>query len=322
MLKKTTLAVIGLTVSTLSAAGTMGPVGCTPGNVTVPCDSSAWNLGIQALYLQALYGPNKSEQSELARTPTNVVNINNEWNWGVHAELSYHFNTGTDVTVDWTNYSGTNSVTGLTGRSVPLFTRQTFTGAYDVANKNRYDQVNAVLGQHVDFGLVKKMRFYGGMQYANIQTFLTKHFQPTRATGGTGVDQQVNADFQGNGPVIGIDYAYHLTNEFSVTANGSGSILYGNSRYNGRYVSLPSQLVYVSAYTSKKAVIPALEAKLGLNYALALSQGVMNVEAGYQVTNYFNVFQTQQYQNFAGALTKSDYGLYGPYMGFKYVGNA
>ena len=37
--------------------------------------------------------------------------------------------------------------------------------------------------------------------------------------------------------------------------------------------------------------------------------------------NYFNGLQTQGLAGFTGSLTTSNYGLYGPYLGLKYVGN-
>jgi len=320
MIKKTTLAVIGLAASSFASAGTMGPV-CTPGNVTVPCEAKAWELGIEALYLQAIYGEGLRDRQ---LTPAvNQINLKNDWDWGFRAEGAYHFNTGNDVSIDWTHYSNTTSTAGLNGNTLALTQNGAIQVArgYEAVNKNKFDQVNVVMGQHTDLGLVKKMRFYGGMQYANVQTFMNKHYAALPAIFApiTNTEQFIDTDFKGFGPVVGIDYSYNVTPEISVTANGSGSILYGTTRYNGGFVGQPVHLVFVSDYAAIKALVPSVEAKLGLNYAYAMAQGVLNLEGGYQVLNYFSIFRSQSP---ATASVVSDYGLYGPYFGFKYLGNA
>ena len=52
-----------------------------------------------------------------------------------------------------------------------------------------------------------------------------------------------------------------------------------------------------------------------------MMQGVLNLEGGYMSTNYFNALQSQG-GAISGSLASSDYGLYGPYFGLKYLGNA
>lgn len=324
MLKKTTLAVLGLAASGFAAAGTMGPV-CTPGNVTVPCEAKLWDLGVQALYLKQVFDASKAYQHDTV--PFNGYReTNDEWDWGYRLEGSYHFNTGNDATATWVHYRNESERDGFVGR-IPIAGSLFLVSPYRVDDSTYFDQVNVVLGQHADFGLVKKMRFYGGLQYANINDNAAGYFanSPIQLvpSGITSVYQYEKSDFKGVGPVVGIDYSYNVTNEFSVTANGAGSILYGTSRFDYGYVGNPVGAVLVDYYGSKKAVVAGLEAKLGVNYAYAMPQGVLNLQGGYQVMNYFNALQTVGIGGYASPkIASSDYGLYGPYFGLKYVGNA
>lgn len=311
MLKKTTLAVIGLAASSIVSAGAMGPV-CAPGNVTVPCDAKLWDFGIQALYLQSIYGGAKAAQQ--------FQNVDNKWNFGFRAEGSYHYSTGSDISVDWTHYSNDTTRSGFVG-FIPV---PPFRSSFTMINQNRLDQINVVAGQHVDVGLVKKMRFYGGMQYANLQVNDTNYYPPRfiRTLGiVTPLQLQDNTDFKGFGPVVGIDYSYNITPAIKVTANGAGSILYGTSRYSSDFIATAAGLVLLPTYNAVKAMVPTVQAKLGLNYEYNMPLGVLNVEGGYQAINYFNVLQTQPLQNPALPITTVNYGLYGPYLGFKYLGN-
>lgn len=318
MLKKTSLALMGLVASGYVSAGTMGPV-CTPGNVTVPCELKRWDLGVQALYLKSVYDADRAYK-QVQLVPARFDDYQ-DWDWGYRLEGSYHFNTGNDVTINWTHYSDFASPGGLIGRVdvFPINFPHQFTGIY----KNRLDQVNLVMGQHADFGLVKDMRFYGGLQYANIEVDDTNYYTlPFPVLGSVHLFD--NTDFRGVGPVWGIDYSYDLTSSLSVTANGEASILYGTGRYNLGYVAFPAGpngAVVRSIYASKKSIVPSLEAKLGLNYAYNMAQGVLNIEGGYQVLNYFNALQSQFLQNIGNPIANSDYGLYGPYFGVKYIGN-
>jgi hypothetical protein len=324
MLKKTTLAVLGLSVSGLVSAGTMGPV-CTPGNVTVPCEAKQWDLGVQALYMKVIQSTDRAYLHTVE--PVNGYGeLKNDWDWGYKLEGSYHFNTGNDIVLTWMHYKNDTTQAGFSGfipyspLALPLAT------TFAAANENQIDQINLVMGQHADFGLVKNMRFYGGLQYANIRSDITHLYNQSPAalipSGITSVSLHDDSDFKGVGPVIGIDYSYDITNEFSLTANGAGSILYGSSRIFTGYVGAPVTAVLSSWYGSKKAMVPSLEAKLGANYAYAMAQGTLNIEGGYQVVNYFHALQTLGAE-FPGTnvLSTSDFGLYGPYVGLKYVGN-
>lgn len=343
MLKKTTIAVLGLALSNLATAGAMGPV-CTPGSVTVPCEARLWELGAEALYLRPVYGAAKGYQriytpatyKPLASlTPLSVSplkDVKTDWNWGFRLIGSYHFGTGDDVTVTWMHFSSTGKQANILAPT-PIPIRSVAIPA-KMEDNNRLDQVNIVMGQHVDVSPRDKMRLYGGMQYANIQsmtqTYLNSNFLSVTPQLSSllltlaPISIFNNTDYKGFGPTLGIDYSYALFNGLSLTANGAGSLLYGTSRYHeGFVVTQLHGIAQLQPYARKKAIVPSLEAKLGLNYAYNFGQTTVNIDAGYQAVNYFNALSTQVFQVPTNPqISSANYGLFGPYFGMKLVGNA
>lgn len=322
MLKKVILPLLALSIHSVVNAGMYSappaPT-CVPGDVTVPCETKKWSLGIQALYLKPTYN------AELAYAPSLSTTVFQEvdpgFDWGYRLEGSYQFNTGNDVSINWSHYDVDDGLHGpYAGRYLQLGVGNVLAN-YQLDLENRYDQVNLVFGQHVDLGLVKNARFYGGLQYANMRVDETSYYTVPRAflalTGGSAKNLN-NTDFNGVGPVLGIDYAYDLSQRLSITANTAGSVLYGTSRLNFA-TAYGSALVASSVYGSRKIIVPSLEAKLGANYAYAMSNGTLNLEGGYQVVNYFSALQSR---SLTGVLSTSDFGLYGPYFGIKWLGMA
>ncbi|KTD12195.1 major outer membrane protein, partial [Legionella gratiana] len=152
-LKKTALAVLALSSSAVFA-GTMGPV-CTPGNVTVPCPSSAWNVGGQALVLQTMTDNDITLDLGIDTTPPVVggflrTDVDAQWNWGFQIEGSYHFNTGNDITLTWYHLDTSWNNSSFT----PDFAPDILVG---FGNKNRWDAVNGEFGQFVDVSANKKI---------------------------------------------------------------------------------------------------------------------------------------------------------------------
>lgn len=334
MYKKTTMAILGLSISGIAAAGMYSappaPT-CVPGDVTVPCEAKKWDLGIQALYLRPVYDADRVYENVTSDHHYN--HLDTDWDWGFRLEGSYHFSTGNDITMNWTHYDNDHSQGGFNGALLTPIPQITFPVSADFSQEyqNKFDQVNLVFGQHVDMGMVKNARFYGGLQYADIRLDTQNNYVTPanllpifNLAGITSISAYRNADFNGVGPVTGIDYSYDLSNSFSITANGAAAILYGTSRTSSGWIA-SNGLMYRTLYGSKKAIVPELEAKLGVNYAHMAGEGVLNIQAGYQVMNYFNALQTSPLITVAGvipAVKNTDYGLYGPYFGVKWIGNA
>lgn len=316
-LKKTTLVVLAFS-SSVAFAGTMGPV-CTPGNVTVPCERSAWDIGGQALYLQTTY--NKDYAHYSLNNQGIYHDLSGKWDWGFQIETSYHFNTGNDVTVNWYHLDTKTNTINLPG--LPA-------GDGDVAiptvlTQNRWDAVNAELGQFVDFSANKKIRFHGGVQYAHIKTAVGLRVIGTSASGAPTVNGFANtvAQYDGFGPRAGMDMNYVFGNGFGVYAKAATTLLAGTSKYSFLVTATGTDEIEPSSKGSKASVVPELEAKLGANYTYVMAHGDLTLDAGYMWFNYFNPIRSQvaDVRNNNGSLfATSDFGASGPYVGLKYLG--
>jgi hypothetical protein len=303
---KTTATAVLLAVCGSSFAGTMGPV-CTPGNITVPCEARAWDVGIQALYLR----PTFSGQSNTYNFFGNTLNGSHitlrenkmDWAWGFRLEGSYHFGTGSDVNLNWIHYNHTTRLAPITFVSL-------ISGLTNVVNfvsrKTQWDAVNAEFAQHVDFGVFKNIRFHGGLQYAHLRynEFVTG------TIAGAAILNNDRASFNGLGPRVGLDMSYDFTSQFALYGKAAVAMVVGN-------VVFDNNTLTAGAHASSFQVIPELEAKLGGTYTYGMSRGDLILDAGYMFTNYFSVLTQLPPTN----LSSSSFAFQGPYIGLKYIGN-
>lgn len=306
-LKKTAIAVLALSSSAVFA-GTMGPV-CTPGNVTVPCESTAWDFGIQALYLQPAHTAGIGYDYYTADALGNRFYHDRDldWGWGFKLEGSYHFNTGNDLNVNWYHMSKTTH-----NNDNYLVT------AYQPRIEPKWDAVNVELGQHVDFSEWKIIRFHGGVQFARVQHDYRLYSLTTQYLG-------AESKYSGFGPRIGADMSYNLGNGFAVYANGATALLIGSSKFDNSFLNgYASDSFYgvAGGHGSRRTMVPELEAKLGAKYSYAMAQGNLILDGGYMWVNYFNANHTIVAPTTTTySIRESNFALSGPYVGLKWIGN-
>jgi len=323
-LKKTAVAVLAFGSSAVFA-GTMGPV-CSAINVTVPCERTGWGFGVQALYLNPNYNQDygyvgiASAATIGGSTVAEFIEPRPDWAWGFKLEGSYYFNTGNDWTLNWYHLGRNTHTTAFGGPFAFGDLPDTATETFSIAP--RWDAVNLEFGQHVDFSENKKIRFHGGVQYANIRTETvfagaTSAFV-TPFVSSFALDTE--SKFSGFGPRIGADMSYQWGNGFAMYANGATALLIGRGKIDqflgATFLGVPTGSFAITG--SRTEFVPELEAKLGLTYTYAMAQGDLTLDAGYMWVDYLNA---QQF-SFPGLIpSNSDFSLNGPYFGLKWVGN-
>ena len=319
-LKKTAVAVLALSSSAVFA-GTMGPV-CSAVNVTVPCESTAWDFGARALYLEPAYSAGNFSYAAVNNATGQYQDFNQSWNWGFFIEGSYHFNTGNDANLNWYHISK-SSTRNFSGDFDYLVAGEPTTEAGSGYINPKWDAVNLEFGQHVDFGENKNIRFHGGVQYARIaNTVKLTGTNTSGANDGVSFVHQAKPTYNGFGARVGADMGYDWGNGLGVYANGAAALLAGTSKVSNSYTLSTGTSTQNSA--SKTTIVPELEAKLGLKYGYAMAQGDLTLDVGWMWVNYFNA--TQSINSTAVAATSyqaigGDFGLQGLYFGLNWLGN-
>lgn len=316
-LKKTAVAVLALGSSAVFA-GTMGPV-CAPGNVTVPCEATAWDFGVQALYLQTSINGDAGRWSDLEEvngTHYNHHHDNDNWGWGFQLEGSYHFGTGNDATLNWYHFDDSHDDHDHHHVGDVLVDGDHFD---DNHFRPHWDAVNLEFGQHVDFSQTTKIRFHAGAQYARIKTTGAVGFLTGDSLNTVDLWSQTSS-YNGFGPRVGSDLSYEVGNGFAFYGKAAATLLAGTTKYNNGNGSLFSA-------RSRTQIVPELEGKLGARYTYAMSSGDLTLDVGYMWVDYINARSTLVATSSAGTVTansltnRDDFGLSGVYAGLKWVGN-
>lgn len=328
MTKRITLALAMIGLSSMALAGAPGnnmvaPTG-TP--VIAPDSTGTWSFGLEALYMESntnfQYASADAGLNGSGFDQINNQSVTNDWNWGGEADISYMFpGSSRDISASYTylNQDNSDNVSGTPG---------TLVGTLGIGSAYNTDSVygetdqtlNAAtltFGQLLTVGDRVSLHPFGGLQFADIDTTNKSRSYVDVA----GVQTQDGAfsqesEFEGLGPRAGIDASVHLGSNFSIVGTMAGALLVGNMDSDNRIQTTPTNATEYDndSYT---AVVPELDAKLGLDYMHAFNPNTsMNVQLGYEVVNYFNAEDNDASDSLLvnSVNNTSDFNYNGPYL--------
>ena len=284
---------------------------CQPIPASVPCEKEAWGFDIQALYMSMSF--NDAQSFDVFTAPStgrrHYQSTDPDWGWGFKVGASYLFNTGNDFTVSWYHLDDNKKIKRFS-QVTPNDLSQYSSLWYRV--DPQWDAVNAELGQHVDVGFFKDVRFFGGLQYAEFE--ISQLLSGTNGSGQQALNVSRQAEFGGVGPRVGAELSYRVGKGFAIGASSAISILIGSQDYKDNSLNINTTPVNSIQKAHRTSVVPSVEAKISGQYGCQLLNGNASIEAGWMVVNYYNAFTTFSAQD------SSDFAIYGPYLGAHWIG--
>lgn len=174
-----------------------------------------------------------------------------------------------------------------------------------IAERTQYDlnQFDLLAGQTLDVGCRLVLHPNAGLRWTDFERRITTNdFQPLifllPLFNDVLTDQKSN--FDGVGPIVGLDASYYLGTGIGVVAHLDSALLVGDidSKLDATAVVF-TPLVGTDAIIkfnfkneSQHRVVPVLDGKLGVDYTYlfnCFSNAYITAEVGYQVSEYFNL---------------------------------
>lgn len=335
------LMALGLSANVFAAL----PATTDPTLISVPQLPGGLTIGGSAFYLQPSisngdldYATFNGGSSPNLASAMKSIDPGYDWGWGVN--LGYIFpNTGNDINLNYLHFDSDDSGSALTGNffagqfvepinviieSAPLTNAASPTSNYDL------DQVDLTVGQYIDVGCRLIMHPNAGLRWADLQRKLNSYyFTPLTLVGNPTLGLAEKSDFQGIGPLAGLDASYYLGMGFGAVAHFDSALLIGDmdSQTNmatTNTFSFPPVNVFTFKSGQQYRMVPVIDAKLGADYTYVFnntSQSDLTLEGGWMVSKYFNAVDRLQElflpvippANIMGHKT-SNFALQGPYV--------
>lgn len=273
--------------------------------------SSQWTVGAGALYLLPSYSvtPNYGSLNILntvtGAKETESLTIDSEFLWGYEAFLSYQFpNHHRDITVKYMHLSGDESDSTTLG-TLPtgyayIASPFAYTGEGTVFSS--VDNAQLVAGQSMHLWDALNLRLYAGVEYARIEQVITKKYDQGYTNSGIAIPgayvatYESNSQFNGAGPILGVDADYELfRSHFGIMAGISAALLVGSMDQGNSLVFQPNTQSNTNVdndYPATTESVTNLNANLALRYNHIMSKNTLHFELGYRVNQYYDAVAT------------------------------
>ena len=256
-------------------AGTMGTV-CDGVYATTPCEGTSWDFGARALFLDPVYSDGDYRYAAVENSSGKYTNFNQKRGWGFFIEGSYHYNTGSDVNLNV--YHLEKSMQKIyQGNFYFLNAREAELGLSQI--KPSWNALNLEFGQYVSLGENKNIRFHGGLQYARLT--VDKNVSGINTDGfydGLNFNMKTKSTFNGLGPRVGAHLGYDVGYHVGLYSDFAAAVLAGYDKINNNFQD-STGIVFLNK-ASKTAVVPELEAKLGIQYDYGMAMGDLTFDLG------------------------------------------
>lgn len=260
------------------------------------------------------------------------------WDWGVNAGFVFP-QSSNDVNLSYFHFGDNESTQAISLSNQPIifpfgsFQFDTVAAKADIS----INQWDLTLGQYICVGSHLSLHPNVGARYAEIDRSLDSNFNNPPGTILPDLEYLTldkKSDFNGLGPLAGLDVNYYLTDGVSLVGHFDSALLIGKidakeffafgtnpqpapEAVSNRFTTLTANSIY--------RIVPALDEKLGVSYTLPINSrdSELVLEGGYQASQYFNPIDSivlgtagsgPNVRTVANNRVTSDLHLNGPYV--------
>ena len=240
-----------------------------------------------------------------------VQSLNYRAQPGLRTTLAYHVpGHAWDIGLTYTYFQSTDHF-GVTapegGLLYPTLTRAGLTNEATTALGRTRLTVNVYdleIGRHWEADETFRLRLYGGLRIATIRQFLSANYEGRDADGAFA---SVASNFDGVGPLIGTESWWGLAGGLGAFGRANAGLLTGTMRSPFTETNNGGATTYADLRERYALTVPFVSLGIGL----AWEYRGLTVRAGYEVTNWFNLFERPTFvDDFAeGKFVKRTSGL-------------